>query len=433
MAPYASGVVGTPGPLDDYCGSGTHTTESSQPVSRQAGGTTLPFAPSYFPHVVRNADGDLTGYFDYRPKDGDEALVAATSTDNGKDWTYDGEAIEQNPDYCPSVDVNDDGQGHANVITVGGKTFLYTLPRAAGDNAGVGMVIHQFSPTESNPLNGLPADESVGVDPDAFVTGSSRIPIAASGGVPIAVPVTTTGTAGSPEQLLTGSFIDLTQDATQTPANVINCTVTLGVNSLTSCTMNSPTTMTVDPGDLIDQVIGWTTEGADPGLVIPSGPNNTLGTGGQASIVVDPTQASGTNFLNPATANLLATNAPNRLYIDGTAIYCGATDSNPTQHLQDCTTGPNNASYTIPAVFSPITTDPIVPASSYDAAAGDGMTNGLIAPDGIVGVLPNYPGAPSGATTVMYTQKEARLLHRGYDAAGSTAFSSASTIILLHR
>ena len=133
VAPYPSGVVGTPGPLDAYCGSGDEATESTQSMSRMTPGTTLPLAPAYFPHIVRNADGSLTGYFDYRPKDADEALVAATSTDGGKDWTYDGEALEQNPGYCPSADVNDDGQGHSNIVTLAnGSTFLYTLPQRGG-------------------------------------------------------------------------------------------------------------------------------------------------------------------------------------------------------------------------------------------------------------------------------------------------------------
>ena len=54
-------------------------------------------APAYFPHIVRNSDGSLTGYFDYRPKDADEEIVAGTSTDNGATWTYDSQALEQNP------------------------------------------------------------------------------------------------------------------------------------------------------------------------------------------------------------------------------------------------------------------------------------------------------------------------------------------------
>ena len=109
--PYPSGVVGSPGPLEDYCGSGSNATEDAGTPSRQPSGTTLPMSPYYFPHIVRNADGSLTGYFDWRPKDADEAIVTARSTDNGKDWTYEGQALEQNPTYCPNADINDDGRG----------------------------------------------------------------------------------------------------------------------------------------------------------------------------------------------------------------------------------------------------------------------------------------------------------------------------------
>ena len=45
-------------------------------------------APYYFPDVVRNSDGSLTGYFDWRPKDGDEATTVAKSTDGGLTWNY---------------------------------------------------------------------------------------------------------------------------------------------------------------------------------------------------------------------------------------------------------------------------------------------------------------------------------------------------------
>ncbi len=184
-SPYPSGVVGTPGPLDGYCGTGNQTAESAESPVRQPAGPALPFAPAYFPHVVRNADGSLTGYFDYRPKDADEAIVAATSTDNGQSWTYDGEALEENPGYCPSADINDDGQGHPNVITVGGTSYLYTLQRPAGDNAGVGMLVHALSPTASDPLAGLPSSEKVGIDPDAFATSGASIPT--TGGMPATV------------------------------------------------------------------------------------------------------------------------------------------------------------------------------------------------------------------------------------------------------
>ena len=62
----------------------------------------------------------LTGYFDYRPKDTDEALVSATSSDGGKTWQYTGEALEQNAGLCADGNTTDDGQGHAFVMTVPG-------------------------------------------------------------------------------------------------------------------------------------------------------------------------------------------------------------------------------------------------------------------------------------------------------------------------
>ncbi len=384
VAAYPSGVVGTPGPLDDYCGSGSTTTEATQPVSRQAAGTTLPFAPSYFPHIIRNTDGSLTGYFDYRPKDADEALMAATSTDNGQQWTYNGEALEQNPGYCPSDDQNDDGEGHANVITVGGQSFLYTLPRAAGDTQGVGLVVHQFSPTEAKPLGALPPAEKTGIDPDGFATASVSVPT--TGGV--SVPLTTTGSANSNEQLVTGGFIDLTQDPNPVPANVISCTVTTLATpgSLTSCT--AATALTVNAGDLIEQVIGYDSAQTPKvgGLVptIPVGPNTTNGDGGLATIDVspNPTAAALTSgstnlgFTLPITGSTYNANAPGRLYVNGTVIYCSQGNNNPTTKIEDCTTGATGAAFQT-ATGQIITSDPIIPAGAYtsDPAAG-GMTSG---------------------------------------------------------
>ena len=266
--PYPTGTVGTPGTLDAYCGTGGQATESNGSPATQPVGTTLPLGPAYFPHIVRDANGDLTGYFDYRPKDADEAIVAGTSTDNGQSWTYDGEALEQNPGYCPSADINDDGEGHANIITVGGTTFLYTLPRAAGDMQGVGMVVHQFTPSEADPLSGLPSVEETGIDPDAFATSPSSI--ATTGGAPLSV--TTTGTVGSTEDLVTGGFIDLTQDPTPVPADVINCTVTTGSNTMTGCT--AITAITVNTGDLIEQVIGYVSAQSSLPVVDPGRPQH---------------------------------------------------------------------------------------------------------------------------------------------------------------
>ena len=98
----------------------------------------------------------LTGYFDYRPKDADEAIVAASSTDNGTELDLRGRGPRAEPRLLPSADINDDGEGHPNVITVGGTTRLYTLQRPAGDNPGVGMLVHTLHPDCANPLAGAP-------------------------------------------------------------------------------------------------------------------------------------------------------------------------------------------------------------------------------------------------------------------------------------
>jgi hypothetical protein len=400
-SPYPSGTVGTPGPLDGYCGTGSQTVEganstSADAVVRQPAGTTLPFAPYYFPHIVRNSDGSLTGYFDYRPKDADEAVVAASSIDNGKTWTYDSEALEQNPELCPSADVNDDGEGHANVLTVGGTTDLYTLPRAAGDNVGVGMLVHTLTPTESNPLAGAPATEPTGLDPDDFALAGVTVPF--TGGtaqtITFATPVGT-----GPEALVPGEFVDLTQTPKPTTASVITCTG-VGTSSLTGCTTTASAGIIVKPGDLIEQVIGTVADASD---TVPAGPNTTNGDGGFGTIDV--------NFASQTTATIINNNAPNRVYIDGVAVYCAQSNANPTTAIENCTTGGGNSALTVVS-GDPITMDPIVPATAT------AQTSGLIAPDGIVGVLPSYPTTgtvPAGATYVMYTEKVL-----GYYVAGTT-------------
>lgn len=395
-SPYASGVVGTAGALDGYCGSGDNPTEAGGTPARQPAGTTLPLAPAYFPHIVRNADGSLTGYFDYRPKDADEAITAGHSTDNGKTWTYQSEVLEQNPGYCPTGDVNDDGQGHPQLLTIGGVSRLYTLQRAAGDSQGIGLTVHPLTPTASDPLAGAPASEKVGIDADAFATAGVSLGTAAS-----TVNLSGTGTAGSPLKLLAGGFVDLTQTPSPTAASVITCTG-VGATTLTGCTTPAAGGIAVASGDLIEQVMATVSTAA----TVPVGPNKTDGTGGLATLSA--------SFANAQTGSLFNALAPNRAYLDGVAIYCTQASANPTISLQGCTTAVGGAPVS-GAVGDPITSDPIVPSSAQ-------MTSGLVAPDGIVGALPTYPGLPAGATAVLYTQKYA-----GYYVAGTTTNTAATT------
>jgi len=159
--------------------------------------------PYYFPFVTGQGS-NLQGYFDWRPKDTDEAVVAASSNDAGRTWTYQSKALELTT-YCPSNPnkiigvsgtnavcqgpsksaplpcqnasndypvgtlnlppvstltyggVVDDGQGHAFVLTIKGQTLLYTLNRSVGHIDSDPLVIHVVTPTPSNPLAGAPA------------------------------------------------------------------------------------------------------------------------------------------------------------------------------------------------------------------------------------------------------------------------------------
>jgi hypothetical protein len=406
VPPYPSGVAGTPGPLSGYCSKEESENETGSPVSQPAG-TKLPFSPYYFPDIVRNADGSLTGYFDYRPKDADEAITVARSTDNGKTWVTEGKALEQNPGYCPTADTNDDGQGHPFVMSTGATTDLYTLQRQAGDNPGVGLLVHQINPSAANPLSTVPASQSVGIDPNTFVTGATTVPT--TGGVPI--PVSTLGTAGTPEQIVNGSYEDVPAGSSEpSSSTIINCTgptsapSTEGAGSLTGCTSASGSSVELNPGDDLIQVIATgnptsssgSRDCATIGNHVPSGPNNPEGTGGLSALCYSQPNTP----VAPITDYLWGSLAPNRVYMNGETVYCNGVSSGRVK-LENCTTTGAPFSYT---TSSEITADPIIPPSAT-------MTTGLEAPDGIIGSLgtghTTYNGhsVPSEANVILYTEK----------------------------
>lgn len=392
--PYPSGVAGTPGPLDGYCSSLGANPETGTPVSQPAG-TSLPFSPYYFPDVVRNPDGSLTGYFDYRPKDADEAITVARSTDDGKTWISEGEALEQNHGYCPTADTNDDGQGHPYVASIGGSTKLYTLQRPSGDYEGVGLLVHNVEPLAANPLASLPSSEAVGIDPNTYAEEEIEVP--SSGGV--SIPVSTLGSEGSPEHIVAGPYEDYN---TSSPwQSVITCTGTsTGPAALTGCTVAGSSALIVKPKDDLVQVIATANPEEVGGkelkkgatYTIPAGPNKTTGEGGLEKLGF----LNANSVVSPFTTFILNEDAPNRVYIDGVNVYCAQSNANPTTKIENCTTA-NGAPLTVHQGDA-ITADPILPPNAT-------MTTGLKAPDGIVGTLPSYPGAPANATVVLYTQK----------------------------
>ena len=384
--PYPSGVAGTPGPLDGYCSSLGANPETGSPVS-QPPGSSLPMSPYYFPDVTRNPDGSLTGYFDYRPKDAEEALTVAKSTDNGASWRTEGEALQQNAGYCPTADANDDGQGHPYATKVGTKNELYTLQRPAGDNTGIGLLVHEVDPTAPNPLASVPTNQPVGVDPNTFATGEVSVPSGAEG---VTIPVSSLGEEGSPEHIVAGPYEDLS--APSPSSSIITCTGTSTEPvALTGCTVSGAGPLTVGASDDLVQVIATANPGTGLTYTVPVGPNKTTGEGGLEKLKF----LNGTS-VSPVTTYLMNLNAPNRVYVDGAIVNCSQANANPTTTLEDCTT--TGSSPLTVHQGDAITADPILPAATK-------MTTGLVAPDGIVGTVPSYPGAPAGSTVVLYTEK----------------------------
>jgi hypothetical protein len=402
--PYPSGVAGTPGPLSGYCNKEESENETGSPVPQQPAGSTLPFSPYYFPDIVRNADGSLTGYFDYRPKDADEAITVARSTDGGKTWVAEGKALEQNPGYCPTADTNDDGQGHPFVTNVNGTNRLYTLERSAGDYEGVGLLVHSIGANNSSdPLSGLEPDETSGIDPNTFATAKTELSMTA-----IRIPVTTLGSSQGPNTIVPGSYVDYTQNSPTSGSapTVITCagTTTSPSDELTGCTVQSGS-FTVEPHDDLVQVMEEANPGTGKTYTVTAGPNTPNGESSTSLAKLKWTvnaygYADATSNSNTL-AWLMNNNAPNRVYIDGHTVYCFTTNTNPiTTNLQDCTspTGPFTVNQN-----DAITGDPITPPTAQ-------MTTGLVSPDGIVGAVPyrstyNGQSVPSNATIMLYTEK----------------------------
>src|SRR5215469_5324381 len=137
-----------------------------------------PMQPFYFP-FVRSRGDELQGFFDYRPRNEQEAVVSATSHDGGRSWQFTGEALRLNP-FCPAdptdpdnnnvlvggtstpygSDPNsaaDNGLGHAFIMKVGGVERVYELDRANNHIDHDPLVIHTLTPEDGNPLADLPA------------------------------------------------------------------------------------------------------------------------------------------------------------------------------------------------------------------------------------------------------------------------------------
>ena len=168
--------------------------------------------PYYFPFITGHGK-HLQGYFDYRPKDIDEAVVAAHSDDAGSTWTFQQEVLQlrttcpnqvqkdpdgdkdNGPDPNNSDNGDDDGQGHQFVMHINNHVYLYTLDRAVNHIDSDDLYIHELTPTPGQPLNGAPAmddgptDSTTGQPEIAFHTYGLLNPDGILGIVPGSNPV----------------------------------------------------------------------------------------------------------------------------------------------------------------------------------------------------------------------------------------------------
>jgi hypothetical protein len=146
-------VAGTP--YAGYCNAQGKVTTNQ--------GSTSVMQPYYFPFVFRTGT-ILQGFFDYRPRNEQEATVAAISRDWGATWIVTSQALGLNK-YCPfnigdpdnnyvyvnalqttygafSKNAADNGLGHAFIMTVGGVQRIYNLNRADGHIDSDQLVVH---------------------------------------------------------------------------------------------------------------------------------------------------------------------------------------------------------------------------------------------------------------------------------------------------
>jgi arylsulfatase A-like enzyme len=131
---------------------------------RQSNPGVANMAPFYFPMVI-GSGLNLQGFFDWRPKDINEGIIAAQSSDGGRTWIFQQDAYYLT-EACPTDDTqtnpnseqDDNGFGHPYIVDTGGVSRLYVLDRsdASVDNLGLIVTPLQASRQELEDITDLP-------------------------------------------------------------------------------------------------------------------------------------------------------------------------------------------------------------------------------------------------------------------------------------
>ena len=226
------------------------------------------FNPYYFPFVVGSGQ-NVKGYFDYRPKNINEAVVAATSANAGQTWTFQ-QMVEQLTTECPNSDLNtandaagnpagnDDGEGHPTVINYGGSTILYTLNRMTPHVDSDGLIVHQILPRGANALNPLPANSPLMQPPTSHIIAGWNFD-------------SLSGTQLTPAPSTNTSFGTVAASA-------------LGMTNSYTYSTSPPTTGSVNSDDVTGTTLSSDPSGVQPNNIAPNDNNawRIRGAGGKA-------------------------------------------------------------------------------------------------------------------------------------------------------
>jgi hypothetical protein len=228
------------------------------------------FNPYYFPFVVGSGQS-VKGYFDYRPKNINEAIVAAASTNAGQSWTFE-QMVEQLTTECPNSDSNtandaagnpagnDDGEGHPSIISIGGSTLLYTLDRRTPHVDSDGLIVHQILPRGANALNPLPANS------------------------PFMQPPTGNVIAGWNFNSLSGTQLTPAPSTNNVTTKQTPSASTLGMTNSYTYSTSPTTTGSVDGSDVTGTTLSSDPAGVQPNNIAPNDNNawRVRGAGGKA-------------------------------------------------------------------------------------------------------------------------------------------------------
>ena len=230
------------------------------------------FNPYYFPWVVGSGQ-NVKGYFDYRPKNINEAIVEAVSTNAGQTWTFQ-QMAEQLTSECPNSDSNsandtpggnpagnDDGEGHASLISFSGANFLYTLNRSTPHVDSDGLIVHQIVPKGVNALSPLPANSPFMQPPASnVIAGWNFDNLTGTQNTPAASTNNSSGTPAASALGMTNNYTYSTSPVTVGSVNTDDVTpTTLSSDPLIVLANNSLANNNVAPNDNN----AWRIRGAD--------------------------------------------------------------------------------------------------------------------------------------------------------------------------